>query len=195
MIITTSFIPHVEGIPTKIPTYNEYKEIKYMIIERDLSSEIGVKPAVEIENISATYNTIPPVMYDPILVENKIELQTRYSPTPNERKLMAALVWREDHTSVESMMAVAEVVLNRLESDVYCFSKLKSVEDVIFQAGWIKGCYVEQYIEAKSLYKIERSPKASRLDCYLTALRQVPLVFYRVSWQLREVLLQLPAPG
>lgn len=152
-----------EGIQESKPTYNS-KEInngiEYYIIDREyqheIHYEINYNPMLnEPVNIN-----IPPVI---TTLKSKVEIEKsepRYKPSANERKLMAALAWREDRTSTESMMAVTEVVLNRLESDMYSFSKLKDVEDVIFQASWIKGNYVEQYVGAKKLYKIDPPDEA-----------------------------------
>ena len=46
---------------------------------------------------------------------------------------------------MDSMQAVVEVVLNRLESNHYSFKGCKTIDDVIYQAGWCNGVWVEQY--------------------------------------------------
>jgi spore germination cell wall hydrolase CwlJ-like protein len=84
----------------------------------------------------------------------------RYTPSPWERKLLAALAEQEDSSSEESMQAVVEVVLNRLESDHYSFTDCKNIEDVIFQAGLCNGEWVEQYQGSSSLASAEPSDAA-----------------------------------
>ncbi|MHC1693678.1 MAG: cell wall hydrolase [Eubacteriales bacterium] len=101
---------------------------------------------------------IPPVIADE--AEPESVSAPRYIPTNKERELLAALVWREDHTSMESMMAVAEVVLNRIDSDHHSFRRLDTVEQALFQASWINGCYVEQYAYADTLLEECPTPEA-----------------------------------
>lgn len=84
----------------------------------------------------------------------------RYTPTPWERKLLAALAEQEDSTSEESMQAVVEVVLNRLESDHYSFTDCRNIEEVIFQAGLCNGVWVEQYQGSSSLASADPSDAA-----------------------------------
>lgn len=88
------------------------------------------------------------------------EVPDRYSASPEELKLLAALAEREDFTSIQSMQAVIEVVLNRLESDSRDFRDCRTVTDVILQASWINGVYVEQYAGATRLDSKTPSPDA-----------------------------------
>lgn len=149
-----------EGIPAKEPSYNTQKEIKYDITERNFSAEIPQVQTTNYETTEPPRVNISPVADDRNFIVIPMKVDARYNPTASERKLLAALVWQEDRTSVESMMAVAEVVLNRLESEEHSFSKLKNVKEVIYQASWINGNYVEQYAGAKKLYKIDPPDEA-----------------------------------
>ncbi|MHC1695630.1 MAG: cell wall hydrolase [Eubacteriales bacterium] len=91
--------------------------------------------------------------------QNKVA-EPRYTPNPWERKLLAALAEQEDNSSEESMQAVVEVVLNRLESDHYSFTDCRSVEEVIYQAGLCNGVWVEQYQGSSSFASAEPSDAA-----------------------------------
>lgn len=86
--------------------------------------------------------------------------EPRYSPTSWERKLLAALAEQEDSSSEESMQAVVEVVLNRLESDHYSFTNCRNVEEVLYQSGWCNGVWVEQYQGASRFASSEPSDAA-----------------------------------
>ncbi len=88
------------------------------------------------------------------------EVPDRYNASPEELKLLAALAEREDYTSLESMQAVIEVVLNRLESNSRDFRHCHTVTEVILQASWIRGVYVEQYQGAANLVTAMPSPDA-----------------------------------
>lgn len=84
----------------------------------------------------------------------------RYTPTAWERKLMAALAEQEDSTNAESMQAVVEVILNRIDSSHHSWADCTTAEQVIFQAGMCNGVWVEQYQGAARLASAEPSNTA-----------------------------------
>lgn len=110
-------------------------EPEYYIIERlqELTTEVVTEP------------TPPP---------------PRYTPTAWERKLMAALAEQEDSSNAESMQAVVEVILNRIDSTHHSWADCTTAEDVIYQAGYCNGVWVEQYQGASRLASAEPSNAA-----------------------------------
>lgn len=114
----------------------------------------------------------------------------RYTPTAWERKLLAALAEQEDSTCIESMMGVVEVVLNRMESDHYTWAECHTVEQVIYQAGYCKGVWVEQYQGADRLVIAEPSNMAfEAVDRACQGERLVPDALFHAeksvkSWQI-----------
>lgn len=128
-------------------------------------------PPVEQLATQATAQHIEPIAEPYYIIERLQELTTevetepappppRYTPTAWERKLMAALAEQEDSTSAESMQAVVEVILNRIDSTHHTWANCKTAEDVIYQAGWCNGVWVEQYQGATRLANAEPSNAA-----------------------------------
>lgn len=93
-------------------------------------------------------------------IEVATEPTPRYTPTAWERKLLAALAEQEDSSTPEAMQAVVEVVLNRMDSAHYTWAECKTIEDVIYQAGYCNGVWVEQYQGADRLASVEPSDAA-----------------------------------
>ena len=96
----------------------------------------------------------------PLSTEVAAEPTPRYIPTAWERKLLAALAEQEDSSSIESMQGVVEVVLNRMDSAHYTWAECRTVEQVIYQAGYCNGVWVEQYQGAARLASAEPSDAA-----------------------------------
>ncbi|MHC1694637.1 MAG: cell wall hydrolase [Eubacteriales bacterium] len=146
LLITTVIQPQPQTTPTYTPSM------------KPLRAEATTPTANQIQEPT----NVPDNHVGNILqyAQNITKPAPRYTPTPWERKLLAALAEQEDSTSEESMQAVVEVVLNRLESDHYSFTDCRNIEEVIFQAGLCNGVWVEQYQGSSNLASAEPSDTA-----------------------------------
>ena len=107
-------------------------------------------PAAPVEPLQA--DEPPPIV---AALAEPVPEPPRYTPTPWERKLLAALAEQEDSSSPEAMQAVVEVVLNRIESQHPSFAELRRVEDALYQVTLCHGKPVAQYQGARRLAKAE----------------------------------------
>lgn len=114
----------------------------------------------------------------------------RYKPSAWERKLLAALAEQEDSSTPKAMQAVVEVVLNRMDSDHYTWAECRTIEQVIYQAGYCNGVWVEQYQGADRLASAEPSDAAyEAVDRACAGERLVPDALFHAeasvpSWRI-----------
>ncbi|MHC1695111.1 MAG: cell wall hydrolase [Eubacteriales bacterium] len=145
LLISAVIQPNSETPPTYTPSMNP------------LRAEAAAPTAIQIlEPTNVPDNHVGNILQYTQVIKH----EPRYTPTPWEKKLLAALAEQEDSSSEESMQAVVEVVLNRLESDHYSFTDCRNIEEVIFQAGLCNGVWVEQYQGSSNLASAEPSDAA-----------------------------------
>ena len=99
----------------------------------------AITPLVKPENCAAAHAPEEPPLPTP--PAPKIEPAARYHATEEEIALVAKVAHFEDRTSPESLMAVAEVILNRLEHPAFP----DTVSEIVYQSSTAGGRTVRQF--------------------------------------------------